>query len=460
MTTIISNIRKTRLAVYTVLVGQKESLNDPLQIIKDKSETDLEIDYFCFTDNLQWESNTWQLCNFSHPLIPAEKSSRLPKACPDKYFPDYDYSLYIDNTVVFKRMPMLADINESIFKGFRHPWRTSPVDEADIVVKSGLDEAETVASQMKYYEKQRSISNMQHLTAGTVLLRKHHESKVKKFGALWWEQILMFSKRDQLSLDLCAQEAGCPVEYFDGDKLNNDLFLWPVVPNGQRVLGSFDADYYAWKNRNDAEAISDPKKHFLTYNGDKDKEFNKRVSLFNYACSKTNSSLGKHVSPRRNVADVIEKHLLEEKKPAQILIVGTHSDSDCAVDLQELENAERAFQQYYKFEQVPHIVSAQITENEVNQDAPFLEAKGTRNFDLVVVLGLTKTCVNHGLSKFSQLLSQGGTLIVGFNASLTVQEILSMHGAIRYTGSLNVFHGQHVTQPTVMPSSIFYLKND
>jgi hypothetical protein len=96
----------------------------------------------------------------------------------------------------------------------------------------------------------------------------------------------------------------------------------------------------------------------------------------------------------------------------------------------------------------------------VNDSAPFLEARGTSNFDLVIVIGLTKSCVNHGLLKFIRLLNHGGTLIVEFDTSLNTQEILSMHGAVRYAGSLNVFHGQHVTKATVVPSSVFYLKNE
>ena len=97
------------------------------------------------------------------------------------------------------------------------------------------------------------------------MLRKHHDKNVKYFGQLWWEQILLHSKRDQLSLDVCAKEAGCPVKYFSGNKVSNDLFIWPVIKNNHRVLGSFDADYYAWENRNDPEAVENPKRHFLLH---------------------------------------------------------------------------------------------------------------------------------------------------------------------------------------------------
>jgi len=460
MTQTTNTFNKTRLAVYTVLVGQKESLNDPLQIISDRSDTDLEIDFYCFTDNFQNESNSWQFRNFSHPLVPAEKASRLPKACPDRYFPDYEYSLYIDNTVVFKRLPIFKDINGSIFKGYRHPWRNCPTDEADIVVQSGLDDSVTITTQMQFYEQQRHISRLKHLTAGTVLLRKHNDQSVIKFGCLWWEQILLFSKRDQLSIDLCAQEAGCPVEYFSGDKVNNDLFLWPVITNGTRVLGSFDPDYYAWKNRGIPEARSNPKKHYLENESDGAKKYNKKISFFDYACNKSYSSMGKIFSPRRGIAEIIEKNLIEEIKPTKILIIGIKSNNSGSVDPSELTTAENAFKQYFRMEEEPYIISSMIEEAEVIDNAPFQEAFQMRNYDLVITIGMTKFCIKNALAKFIKLLSNEGSLITGFCDSLSMQEVLNMHAEVSYRGQLQIFHGYHVSVPTIIASSIFIFKNN
>lgn len=460
MTETSNFIKKTRLAVYTVLVGQKESLNDPLQIIGNESSTDLEIDFYCFTDKLQYESKTWQFRSYDNPLVPPEKASRLPKACPDKFFPEYDYSLYIDNTVVFKRLPTLDDIKGATFKGFRHPWRSCPTDEADIVVKSGLDDGGVVAIQMQFYEERRKISTIKRLTAGTVLLRKHNEKNIKNFGNLWWEQILLFSKRDQLSIDLCAQEAGCTVEYFPGDKLTNDLFLWPVIINGHRVLGSFDADYYSWENKIHAEAVLNPRQHYLDNKNFDSNKFIKKVFMFDYVCSRTKSSLGKIFSPRRGISDVIEKNLIDEIKPNKILIIGIQSDKLEAVDEHELIAAENAFKQYYRFEGLPKIVSSLIQEKDVVDSAQYLHAYKANDYDLIIVLGLTELCKKNGLAKFIKLLNTDGSLITEFGASLSMQEILNMHSEVSYCGHLKIFHGQHVSLPTIIPSSVFIFKNN
>jgi hypothetical protein len=313
---------------------------------------------------------------------------------------------------------------------------------------------------MHFYEQERHISNIKYLTAGTVLLRKHNHENVKNFGILWWEQILLFSKRDQLSIDLCAQEAACPVEYFSGDKLTNDLFLWPVIANGHRVLGSFDSDYYAWINRMEPEAVLAPKQHYLKNKNDDSEKFSKKISMFDYACSKTKSSLGRNFSPRRGIAEIIEKILTEEIKPKRILIIGVQSNQLMAVDQIELATAENAFKQYYRFEEAPQIVSSLVQEIDVIDQAQFLEAYKINNYDLIIVLGLSKLCSENALAKFIKLLNIQGSLITEFGASLSTQDILNMHSRVGYRGNLNIFHGQHVSLPTIIPSSVFVFKNN
>jgi hypothetical protein len=46
-----------RLVVYTVLIGNKEALNNPLQLIADPQATNLQIEYRCFTDNSRFASS-------------------------------------------------------------------------------------------------------------------------------------------------------------------------------------------------------------------------------------------------------------------------------------------------------------------------------------------------------------------------------------------------------------------
>ncbi len=450
----LKRFSKPRLAVYTVLIGNKEELNDPLRIVGANASTDLAIDFFCFTDMENMQSPTWRPLKLAHPLIPPEKLSRLPKTQPDLFFPEYQYSLYIDNTVVFKRLPCNKDIQSAKFRAFRHPWRTNPLDEADIVVKSNLDAGKTVADQLRFYAQNSLLDSIGVLTAGTVLLRDHNHPDVKKFGRLWWEQVLLFSKRDQLSLDLCANLAGCPVEHFPGDKRQNDLFFWPALPSGRRVLGSFDDDRYAWEHRASPAAIHNPRAHFLASEEDSEK-YSRHASWFAYLCDRVGSGLGSAVPPRRDIAGIIGIYLSRlEGFASKILLIGVSSDKQYSVEFDELARARTSLEQYFRFSALPTIVDVLMPDVAMQDEAPFRAASGHNSFDLIVVLGLPNQTHHSALSKFVQMVAAGGNLLIQFGESLHLDEIASMSERIRSAGKIDVFHGRHISQDRLMPNNV------
>ncbi len=450
-----------RLVVYTVLIGEKETLNNPLQLPECDLSTDLSIDFICITDDINRVSNIWNFRYFNQPLIPSEKASRMPKAKPDEFFPDYEYSLYIDNTVVLKRLPTHADIENATMRGFRHPWRNSPSDEADIVAKSGLDSSDVVAQQVNFYFSQgKSLTNVNSLTAGTALLRRHNDERVRAFGSIWWHQILLFSKRDQLSLDLCAQEAGLTIDHFDGDKVSNDLFLWPVIAGGRRILGSFDVDRYVWTHRNIKDAVANPKKHFLE-SAINDASFERVGDWFGYVCERQRSSLGHIAPPRRGLSNILGGLLDSlQNQNSSVLVVGITSDETCSVDLSELITAEAALRNYFKYSTTAKIEIASANASDLFDLSPFRNSDQNDGFNLVIVYGLPKYTSENALLKFSSLLSSNSTLLLSFNDSIPLQSILRMHGAVAYNGNLEIFHGHHISKSKPMPNSVFTLTFD
>lgn len=446
-----------RLVVYTVLVGEKEALNDPLQYVGHEGATDLSIDFICFTDNPSLTSPTWTFRDIPNRLIPPNRLSRLPKALPHEFFPDYDYSLYIDNTVAFKRLPRCSDLgldSGAVFRAFRHPWRSCPQDEADVVVRSGLDDAALVAAQTRYYDGHRSLRQIPTLTAGTALLRRHHDPRVRTFGRLWWEQILLFSSRDQISLDQCIREVSCPIDYFPGDKTNSDLVAWPALAAPRRVEATFDADRYAWEHRHDPEARAHPRTHYLTHGGHL--KYERRPAWFSYCCARTGSGFGSQAAPRRCLADIIEP-LLQEMvdAPGGILIVGVASTESYAAAPEELASAQEALKLYFRFNHGSEIMAAAVSDDDVADPAPFRGAYGWTGFRLVIVIGLTPAHHANALSKFVPLLAENGTLLVQFGESLSTGDIRRMEDGLEESYTLSIFHGGHISQANAVPSSVF-----
>ena len=133
------------LAIYTVLTGYKEPLVTPIGRLM-SIETDLKIDFICFTDNPNLKSNVWNCRVFDTHCPPPGKSSRRPKALPHEYLADYDYSLHMDDMSELKHLPNRADLLESlgeecVYRVFKHSTRTFLAEEAVAINSLSYDTA-------------------------------------------------------------------------------------------------------------------------------------------------------------------------------------------------------------------------------------------------------------------------------------------------------------------------------
>jgi len=294
-----------RLVVYTVLLGDKEPLGNPIELIDSSCGSDLEIDFVCFTDNRTLQSDVWKFEYMDDKYLPDDKLSRRPKTLPHEYLSQYSISLYIDNIVTFKRLPNSSDLvgnSDYIFRVFSHAYRRMITEEADAIALLGYENIDTICEQLDYYSSQYHLSSITPLSTCTVILRTHNHPRIIEFGMLWWEQILHFSRRDQLSFDFCVLYKKCKIRYFDGTKHDNDLIYNMDNMDDRRIKSNFDAKRYAWIHRDDSEAVSNPKLHFLNNEKARCSDYSKRIELFSYICYKAKSSLGSHFSPRRSVS--------------------------------------------------------------------------------------------------------------------------------------------------------------
>lgn len=412
---------RRKLVVYTALVGSKEALADPLAALPAGASSDLDLDFVCVTDNPALTSPTWRFLLLPSGHLAPEKLSRRPKAMPHEYFPDADYSLYVDNTVTFKRLPQARDLateRPTLFRAFRHATRVNPEQEAIAVAMLGYDDVTTICNQMAFYAARRPLQSITPLTTATVLLRQHHRPEVKRFGVLWWESILAFSKRDQLSFDFARQEAGAEVEYFDGGTHDNDLIRWQGSLSQHRVKASFDDRRYAWLHRDDAAAVADPRGHFLRHHSGSDEAFQKPAPLLEFLCQTQGSSLGAHVSPRRAVAQTLETLLAPQRRAgARWLLVRVHDTSlEYAFDGAEFDAATRVLSMFMAPAQGT-LIDVQGSELQADGNVVFV---GKAQFDAVVLLGPAAAQLPALLFKLQRLLSPAaGALVAVLGAPAT-----------------------------------------
>jgi hypothetical protein len=407
--------RRTKLVVYTALVGPKEALADPLATLPAGASSDLDLDFVCLSDNPRLRSATWRIVPLETGHLQPEKLSRRPKALPHQYFPDADYSLYVDNTVSFRRLPQAADLVTTrpyLFKAFRHATRDNPEQEAAAVAALGYDDADVICRQMAFYARQRPLASVTPLTTATVLLRDHRRPEVQRFGRLWWESILAFSKRDQLSFDFARQMAGCEVEYFEGSTHDNAFIRWEGSLSQHRVRANFDAQRYAWLHRDDPEAVRDPKAHYLAHATGGDAAYLKPTPLFEFVCFAQGSSLGTQVSPRRGVADAIEPHLARHRAAGDrwLLVRVTGAASPQGFDSAEHEAAARALSAYLSPAKgtLIDLPAAELA------DAAKVYTTNQPPYDLLVVLGADGAALPAVVHKLHRMLSplRGDAVVV------------------------------------------------
>lgn len=407
-----------RLVIYTVLIGQKEPLRNPLETLPPDATTDLALDFVCLTDDPALTSPVWRFEPLTDRHLPPEKLSRRPKALPHEYFPAHTHSLYIDNTVSFKRLPQAADLaavgdEAALFRAFRHSTRDTPAQEAAVLATLGYDDVSTLCRQLDFYGRQHALAAITPLTTGTVLLRSHHHPQLRRFGQLWWESILAFSKRDQLSLDYARIESGCPIDYFPGITRDNTFVHWNGSYSQHRIKANFDAKRYAWQHRDDEAARRQPKAHFLASGEEDDTPYLADTSMLDFLCWKHGSSLGSQVSPRRQMADALESLLLPWQQPGRkhLLVRLRGAQGPQAFSDDELEAATQA---------LGVLVSPAGALNVIDLEADRLREGGDAlacpqpAFDVVIVLGAAGPQLEAVIMQLSPLanLAQGRMVVV------------------------------------------------
>jgi hypothetical protein len=117
-----------RNCVFTTLFGGYEEIN--AQPVANFSK----MDFVCLTDNPDLKSSDWQV-RVVQPQFKSDpiRSQRLVKINPHRYLPEYEMSLYIDNSVELRQAPELLvdkfDVEDKVFVIPRHSFRKNLQEE-------------------------------------------------------------------------------------------------------------------------------------------------------------------------------------------------------------------------------------------------------------------------------------------------------------------------------------------
>jgi hypothetical protein len=184
------------LVIYTAVVGDYDRIYRPACV-------EPGVEYVAFTDSAAPRLPApWQHRPLLHHDRNQRMTSRWHKLHPHVLFPDYDVSLYVDGNVVAKAA-VSALVRRSIASSpialFQHPERCCAYAEAEVVKTYRLDDPEIVDAQINYY-RQLGFPAGLGLFAGGIQIRRHGDARLIGFLEGWWQQLKVFSQRDQLSL--------------------------------------------------------------------------------------------------------------------------------------------------------------------------------------------------------------------------------------------------------------------
>jgi hypothetical protein len=408
----------TRLVIYTVLIGSKEPLGNPLAILPEDATSDLNLRFVCFTDDPSQPSSVWTMRPIGMNHLPPEKLSRRPKAMPHEYFPDDEFSLYIDNTVKFKRLPQSSDLPlppGPPMRGFKHATRNNPREEAMAVAMLGYDDTATLVRQMDFYKSQGPLEDLTPLTTGTVLMRRHHEQSVRQFGTIWWENILAFSKRDQLSIAYALQSAGLDVGYYPGITRDNEFVHWAGSLSPDRVKANFDDKRYAWIHRDDPEAHGNPRGHFLKNGVGDDSRYMKHSDLLEYLCFDLGSSLGSFVPPRRRLAHALQSTLQPFRTEAvnYLMVRVRDEQGPMAYEAHDLEKSAQALSMFLS----PSKGTVFDLEQTELEQGTTVYKKTDVEYALVIAIGLSGDLAAGFAERFKRVLGQDSGCMVMLTSS-------------------------------------------
>ena len=224
---------KDELIIYTVLIGSNEGLNSQPKIKYSKYR------HICLTDNENLTSKDWEIV-LINPILPQDsyRSQRHFKLRPHITFPSYKYSLYFDNTIVFKvkiedfikgilKDKIIKD-NEPCFIAPYHSYRRDLLSEFKVCSQYNLDDNYRIYEQLNDYIKTKKEILKQKPYLGGILLRNHNNEKIINHSEIWFSHICKYTRRDQLSLLHSAHQANIKIDGFHLDIRKSKYHIWPI----------------------------------------------------------------------------------------------------------------------------------------------------------------------------------------------------------------------------------------
>lgn len=207
-----------RMVVYTAIFGGKDKLREVNPVSG--------VDYVCFTNDRSLRSGCWKIVVAEDDPAPPRMRAKIAKILPHRYFPDYEYSLWVDGThtpAVDPRYLVVKYLKTNDIAMFRHPVRDCLYDEMDACLKYNKGNAADIRRQRDRY-REEGYPPHNGLATCSIILRRHRSDHLVQAMEDWWEQINRFSERDQISFNYVKHRHRLNYTAIPGHVYNNHYF--------------------------------------------------------------------------------------------------------------------------------------------------------------------------------------------------------------------------------------------
>jgi hypothetical protein len=196
------------------------------------------VDYHAFADDVK-DTHDWithPVVKFSSdPTFKNRRDAKVYKILPFAFLPDYDYYFWVDSTHVLDANPVevietyLKDSDIAVFK---HPERDCIYIEGNFVKQIGFDHPNLLEDQLAFYNDMCYPKGNGLYELPARVQRNTHLTQ--RMGWKWWEQICMFSSRDQISFPFVCHQLGIKPSILPGkaNGINQNSIMPQVVASG------------------------------------------------------------------------------------------------------------------------------------------------------------------------------------------------------------------------------------
>jgi hypothetical protein len=215
-----------RRVVYTALFGSYEAL-----VEQPMARAVPSVDFICFSD-VPRESTSWRVVVVDLPVrSDTVRSARSIKILGHEALHEYDEWLWIDNCVVLRASP--ADVLDSWLTGFDlaiplHDHRSSVADEYQAVLRAGFDSPYRVREELAVLRRDLP-SVLAERPLWTGLIARRRSASVDNWAAAWMAMVLLYSRRDQLSVNYAIATSQLTMNMVLVDNRSSQFHTWLTV---------------------------------------------------------------------------------------------------------------------------------------------------------------------------------------------------------------------------------------